>query len=95
MQDHARKVDIQQHGDGPVCDIVGTEKGADLGRVGAVMLCEVVEGEAGVGEREGGRVGDAKVMQDHARKVDIQQHGDGPVCDIVGTGGDGHNSPVR
>ena len=34
----------------------------------------------------------AKVMQDHARKVDIQQHGDGPVCDIVGTGGDGHNT---
>ncbi|GAA5860702.1 hypothetical protein JCM3774_006258 [Rhodotorula dairenensis] len=34
----------------------------------------------------------ARVMQDHARKVDIQDHGEGPVCDIVGTGGDGHNT---
>ena len=56
------------HDLGALCDNLGLavlagqaeccEKGADLGRVGAVMLCEVVEGEAGVGEREGGRVGD-------------------------------------
>lgn len=40
----------------------------------------------------------ARVMQDHACKVDIQhsaggsEEDDGPVCDIVGTGGDGHNT---
>jgi hypothetical protein len=51
----------------------GCEKGADLGRVGAVMLCEVVEGEAGVGEREGGRVGDEFLEERRERlgRVDV------------------------
>lgn len=34
----------------------------------------------------------AHVMQRHALDVDVGHHGDGPVCDIVGTGGDGHNT---
>lgn len=34
----------------------------------------------------------ADVMQQHALAVDVGQHGDGPVCDIVGTGGDGQNT---
>ncbi|GAA6053946.1 hypothetical protein JCM3770_004635 [Rhodotorula araucariae] len=34
----------------------------------------------------------AKVMQQHALQVDVGTYGDGPVCDIVGTGGDGHNT---
>ncbi|GAA5909115.1 hypothetical protein JCM6882_001193 [Rhodosporidiobolus microsporus] len=36
----------------------------------------------------------AAVMQQHALKVDLVAggEGDGPVCDIVGTGGDGHNT---
>ncbi|KAK4705190.1 anthranilate phosphoribosyltransferase, partial [Phenoliferia sp. Uapishka_3] len=34
----------------------------------------------------------AEVMQKHALAVDVGDHGVGPVCDIVGTGGDGHNT---
>ncbi|GJN92816.1 hypothetical protein Rhopal_005854-T1 [Rhodotorula paludigena] len=34
----------------------------------------------------------AKVMQEHALQVDVGNFGEGPVCDIVGTGGDGHNT---
>ncbi|BGP09801.1 Anthranilate phosphoribosyltransferase [Rhodotorula toruloides] len=34
----------------------------------------------------------AKVMQQHALPVDVGDYGDGPICDIVGTGGDGHNT---
>ncbi|KAI5477780.1 anthranilate phosphoribosyltransferase [Pseudohyphozyma bogoriensis] len=34
----------------------------------------------------------AEVMQKHALTVDVGEHGEGPVCDIVGTGGDGHNT---
>lgn len=51
----------------------GGEKGADLGRVGAVMLCEVVEGEAGVVEREGVRVGDEFLEEGRERlgRVDV------------------------
>ncbi|GAA6031315.1 hypothetical protein JCM8097_005599 [Rhodosporidiobolus ruineniae] len=33
----------------------------------------------------------AAVMQRHALSVELED-GDGPVCDIVGTGGDGHNT---
>jgi len=32
-------------------------------------------------------------MREHALKLEIEQgEGLGPVCDIVGTGGDGHNT---
>ncbi|ORY76241.1 anthranilate phosphoribosyltransferase [Leucosporidium creatinivorum] len=34
----------------------------------------------------------ADVMQRHALAVDVGRHGEGPVCDIVGTGGDGQNT---
>lgn len=34
----------------------------------------------------------ADVMQRHALSVDVGEFGLGPVCDIVGTGGDGHNT---
>lgn len=34
----------------------------------------------------------ADVMQRHALAVDVGSHGEGPVCDIVGTGGDGQNT---
>ncbi|BGP18112.1 hypothetical protein JCM10213_004215 [Rhodosporidiobolus nylandii] len=33
----------------------------------------------------------ARVMQQHALEVEFDE-GEGPVCDIVGTGGDGHNT---
>ncbi|GAA5881195.1 hypothetical protein JCM16303_004838 [Sporobolomyces ruberrimus] len=36
----------------------------------------------------------AQVMRDHALDIEVEQTGEGlgPVCDIVGTGGDGHNT---
>ncbi|GAA5935653.1 hypothetical protein JCM3775_003374 [Rhodotorula graminis] len=34
----------------------------------------------------------AQVMRRHALAVHVGDYGDGPVCDIVGTGGDGHNT---
>lgn len=34
----------------------------------------------------------AEVMQRHALDVVVGSHGTGPICDIVGTGGDGHNT---
>ncbi|KAM0755863.1 anthranilate phosphoribosyltransferase [Meredithblackwellia eburnea MCA 4105] len=34
----------------------------------------------------------ADVMQRHALSVDVGNFGQGPICDIVGTGGDGHNT---
>ncbi|GAA5916499.1 hypothetical protein JCM8208_006390 [Rhodotorula glutinis] len=34
----------------------------------------------------------ADVMRQHALAVDVGDYGQGPVCDIVGTGGDGHNT---
>ncbi|GAA5917243.1 hypothetical protein JCM5296_006864 [Sporobolomyces johnsonii] len=34
----------------------------------------------------------AAVMGEHALTVDVGHHGEGPVCDIVGTGGDGQNT---
>ncbi|GAA5939925.1 hypothetical protein JCM1841_004113 [Sporobolomyces salmonicolor] len=34
----------------------------------------------------------AAVMGEHALTVHVGQHGEGPVCDIVGTGGDGQNT---
>lgn len=34
----------------------------------------------------------ADVMQQHALAVDVGEFGEGPVCDIVGTGGDGQNT---
>lgn len=71
------------HDFGALCDDLGLtvlaaqaeggEEGSDLGRVGAVMLCEVVEGEAGVVEREGGRVGDEFLEEGRERlgRVDV------------------------
>jgi len=34
----------------------------------------------------------AEVMQKHARTADVGNHGEGPICDIVGTGGDGQDT---
>ncbi|GAA5842968.1 hypothetical protein JCM5353_001028 [Sporobolomyces roseus] len=64
--------------------------GADPSQIGAFLSALRLTGLDGKPEIVATCAG---VMREHALKLEIEQgEGLGPVCDIVGTGGDGHNT---
>ncbi|KAK4056474.1 anthranilate phosphoribosyltransferase [Microbotryomycetes sp. JL221] len=68
---------------------IAEDKGTTPAQLGAFLSCLRLTGKDG---QPSIVAACADVLQKHTIAVDVGEFGQGPICDIVGTGGDGHNT---